>query len=156
MGAPSWPGCDTGPVSKEPLQAPRGTRDFYPANLRVRNWLFAPFLATAPPFTFSAISAPLLAHAERCPRTARSHRFRPTLVTTLTTIAGLLPMAMGLSGGSKVFGPFAAAIVFGLAVASGLTLFVVPSLYLALEDAGAWFRGLPAALSRRFASETSK
>ncbi len=89
-------------------------------------------------------------------RTASSHRFRPILLTTLTTIGGLLPMAMGLSGGSKVFGPFAAAIVFGLAVASGLTLFVVPSLYLALEDAGAWFRGLPAALSRRLASETSK
>ena len=40
MEAPSQPGCDTGPVSKEPLQAPRGTRDFYPEDLRLRNWLF--------------------------------------------------------------------------------------------------------------------
>jgi len=47
-------------------------------------------------------------------------------------------MAIGLSGGSSTFGPFAAAIVFGLAVASGLTLFVVPALYLALEDFQAW------------------
>jgi HAE1 family hydrophobic/amphiphilic exporter-1 len=70
-------------------------------------------------------------------RTASSHRFRPILLTTVTTVAGLLPMAMGLQGGSIVFGPFASAIVFGLSVASGLTLFVVPSLYLLLEDAKA-------------------
>ncbi len=61
-------------------------------------------------------------------------RFRAVLLTTLTTVSGLLPMAMGLGGVSSVFGPFAAAIVAGLVVASGLTLFVVPSLYLALED----------------------
>jgi len=40
---------------------------------------------------------------------------------------------MGISGGSPSFGPFAAAIVAGLVVASGLTLFVVPSLYLVVE-----------------------
>ncbi|MGH0033438.1 MAG: efflux RND transporter permease subunit [Myxococcota bacterium] len=67
-------------------------------------------------------------------RTASAHRFRPILLTTITTVAGLLPMAMGLQGGSIVFGPFASAIVFGLGVASALTLFVVPSLYLVLED----------------------
>ena len=60
-------------------------------------------------------------------------RFRAVLLTTLTTVAGLLPMAMGLSGTSLVFGPFAAAIVAGLSLASLLTLFVVPSLYLSLE-----------------------
>jgi HAE1 family hydrophobic/amphiphilic exporter-1 len=71
-------------------------------------------------------------------RVASARRFRPILLTTLTTVGGLLPMAMGLSGGSDVFGPFAAAIVFGLAAASALTLFVVPALYLALEDARTW------------------
>ena len=65
---------------------------------------------------------------------ASAKRFRPILLTTVTTIAGLLPMALGLSGKSVVFGPFAAAIVFGLAMASLLTLFVVPALYLGLED----------------------
>jgi multidrug efflux pump subunit AcrB len=49
-------------------------------------------------------------------------------------VVGLLPMALGLTGYSRVFGPFAAAIVFGLAVTSLLTLFVVPTLYLGLED----------------------
>lgn len=42
--------------------------------------------------------------------------------------------ALVLAGKSLVFGPFAAAIVFGLLMASGLTLFVVPALYLTFED----------------------
>ncbi len=67
-------------------------------------------------------------------RSASRKRFRPILLTTVTTITGLAPMAVGISGYSLIFGPFAAAVVFGLLVASGLTLFVVPSLYLALED----------------------
>ena len=50
-----------------------------------------------------------------------------------------MPMALGLTGKSVVYGPFAAAIVFGLAFASLLTLFVVPSLYLGIEDAKAAF-----------------
>jgi HAE1 family hydrophobic/amphiphilic exporter-1 len=67
-------------------------------------------------------------------RTASHQRFRPILLTTVTTIAGLLPMALGLSGYSRQFGPFATAIVSGLAAASLITLFVVPAAYLALED----------------------
>ena len=65
---------------------------------------------------------------------AGRRRFRAVLLTTVTTVAGLLPMAMGLSGVSSVFGPFAAAIVAGLCVASILTLFAVPALYLSVED----------------------
>jgi multidrug efflux pump subunit AcrB len=70
-------------------------------------------------------------------RTASEKRFRPILLTTLTTVAGLLPMATGMTGYSPVFGPFATAIVFGLAAASGLTLFVVPAFYLILEESKA-------------------
>jgi HAE1 family hydrophobic/amphiphilic exporter-1 len=65
---------------------------------------------------------------------AGRRRFRAVLLTTVTTTAGLLPMAMGLSGVSTVFGPFAAALVAGLCVASGLTLFAVPALYLSVEN----------------------
>ena len=79
-------------------------------------------------------------------RTASHRRFRPILLTTLTTVVGLLPMALGLTGYSRVFGPFAAAIVFGLAVTSLLTLFVVPALYLSLEDLKAALRRTMAAL----------
>jgi len=67
-------------------------------------------------------------------RIASQKRFRPILLTTLTTVAGLMPMAVGMSGYSPVFGPFATAIVFGLVAASGLTLFVVPVFYVILEE----------------------
>jgi len=77
-------------------------------------------------------------------KVASQKRFRPILLTTVTTIAGLAPMALGLQGRSVVFAPFAAAIVFGLAIASLLTLFVVPSLYLTLEDAVGRLRRRPA------------
>jgi HAE1 family hydrophobic/amphiphilic exporter-1 len=73
-------------------------------------------------------------------------RFRPILLTTITTVTGLAPMALGLTGYSRVFGPFASAIVFGLMAASLLTLFVVPTLYLTLEDARS---GLARRLRRR-------
>ncbi|MCP5056558.1 MAG: efflux RND transporter permease subunit [bacterium] len=66
-------------------------------------------------------------------RESCSLRFRPILLTTVTTIAGLFPMAVGLGGTHPVYSPFAAGIVFGLAVASGLTLFTVPALYLMVE-----------------------
>ena len=75
-------------------------------------------------------------------RAASRKRFRPILLTTVTTITGLAPMALGITGYSQVFGPFAAAIVFGLAAASVLTLFVVPTLYLALDGLQARLQAL--------------
>jgi HAE1 family hydrophobic/amphiphilic exporter-1 len=59
-------------------------------------------------------------------------RLRPILLTTLTTVVALLPMALGLQGGSKSYGPFAASIVFGLIVAMVGTLFIVPLTYTSL------------------------
>lgn len=59
-------------------------------------------------------------------------RFRPILLTTLTTVFALLPMAFGMQGSSKSYGPFAAAISFGLIIAMIGTLFVVPLSYLSL------------------------
>jgi multidrug efflux pump subunit AcrB len=73
--------------------------------------------------------------AETAVAVASRKRFRPILLTTVTTITGLAPMALGLTGYSPVFAPFASAIVFGLLAASLLTLFVVPTLYLTLEGA---------------------
>ena len=68
-------------------------------------------------------------------------RFRPVMLTAITTILGLLPMAIGVSfdfrnlslivGGESAqwWGPMAVAVIFGLAVATLLTLIVVPVLY---------------------------
>jgi HAE1 family hydrophobic/amphiphilic exporter-1 len=91
--------------------------------------------------------------AREAVRLASARRFRPILLTTVTTIAGLAPMALGLTGYSRVFGPFAAAIVFGLAVASLLTLFLVPALYLTIE---AWAARLRPGRLREAAADASQ
>lgn len=52
------------------LQAPRGTRDFYPPEMRRRSWLFALFRETAARFGFEEVDAPMLEHAELFTRKA--------------------------------------------------------------------------------------
>jgi HAE1 family hydrophobic/amphiphilic exporter-1 len=65
-------------------------------------------------------------------RQSGARRFRPILLTTLTTVVALLPMAFGVGGASKTYGPFAASISFGLIVAMVGTLFAVPLAYTSL------------------------
>ena len=60
---------------------------------------------------------------------AARRRIIPILITTLTTIAGLSSLALGLGGKSLIWGPVATAIVSGLAFSSLLTLFAIPLLY---------------------------
>lgn len=60
---------------------------------------------------------------------AARRRVIPILITTLTTIAGLFSLAAGLGGKSLLWGPVATSIVFGLLVATTLTLFLVPVLF---------------------------
>jgi HAE1 family hydrophobic/amphiphilic exporter-1 len=60
---------------------------------------------------------------------AANSRLRPILMTTLTTVLGLLPMAIGLGDGSEVRTPMAVTVIFGLLFATLLTLFLIPVLY---------------------------
>lgn len=60
---------------------------------------------------------------------AARRRVVPILITSTTTIGGLLSLAMGLGGHSLLWGPVAASIVWGLSFSTVLTLFVVPLLY---------------------------
>jgi multidrug efflux pump subunit AcrB len=60
---------------------------------------------------------------------AARRRIVPVLITSLTTIAGLLSLALGLGGQSLLWGPVASAIVWGLGISTMLTLFVVPVLF---------------------------
>ncbi len=71
-------------------------------------------------------------------RHAANTRLRPVLLTSLTTIAGLLPSAIGVgvSGRSVIWGPMATAFSFGLAAATVLTLLLTPSLYLLADRLG--------------------
>jgi len=62
---------------------------------------------------------------------AGRRRVVPILITTTTTIGGLFALAFGIGGKSLLWGPVAASIVWGLAVSTVLTLFMVPLLYLA-------------------------
>jgi len=65
--------------------------------------------------------------------TASRERFRPILLAASTTICNLIPLAFGLGGSSPVWTPFAVSIVFGMGVASAMTLFMVPVLYSLFE-----------------------
>jgi len=57
------------------------------------------------------------------------NRLRPVLLTTVTTIGGLLPLLLNISGGAEFWQPLTAAVVFGLAFATVLTLVVIPVCY---------------------------
>jgi HAE1 family hydrophobic/amphiphilic exporter-1 len=56
-------------------------------------------------------------------------RLRPILLTTVTTIAGLIPLTFDFAGGAEYWRPLAVSIIFGLLVATILTLVVIPVLY---------------------------
>lgn len=60
---------------------------------------------------------------------AGTTRLRPVLLTTLTTIGGLLPLFLNLSGGAEFWQPLTGAIIFGLSFATILTLVVIPVCY---------------------------
>jgi len=60
---------------------------------------------------------------------AARRRVIPIVMTTATTIAGLMSLAVGLGGRSLLWGPVAITLVWGLTVSALLTLFVVPVLY---------------------------
>jgi multidrug efflux pump subunit AcrB len=67
-------------------------------------------------------------------------RMRPILLTSLTTIFGLAPMAFGLGGKSPFWAPLATAIMWGLAFATLLILSMIPAYYAILQDIGYLFR----------------
>ncbi len=60
---------------------------------------------------------------------AAKTRLRPILMTTIATIAGLIPMALGIGEGSETNLPLARAVIGGLTVSTFFTLFLIPSLY---------------------------
>jgi hydrophobe/amphiphile efflux-1 (HAE1) family protein len=66
--------------------------------------------------------------------TAGRTRLRPILMTSLATVFGLMPMALGLLVGSEANAPLARAVIGGLTVSTGLTLVLIPTLYTILEE----------------------
>ena len=70
---------------------------------------------------------------EQALREAARIRLRPILMTTLCTLFGLLPLALGIGAGSDLQRPLALAVIGGLALSTPITLFVVPSLLVAIR-----------------------
>jgi len=62
-------------------------------------------------------------------------RLRPILMTTLTTVFGMTPLALGIGQGSELMQPLAIAVVGGMSISTLLTLLVVPSAYVIFNTA---------------------
>jgi HAE1 family hydrophobic/amphiphilic exporter-1 len=60
-------------------------------------------------------------------------RLRPILMTTMTTVLGLLPMALGFGEGAEIRAPMALAVIGGLLGATFLTLLVIPAMYVIMD-----------------------
>lgn len=71
---------------------------------------------------------------------AGGRRFRPVLLTSLTTFAGLMPLLFEKSTQAQFLIPMAVSLGFGILFATLITLFIVPMNYLILEDIKAYFR----------------
>ena len=67
---------------------------------------------------------------------AGTTRFRPVLMTALTTILGMVPLALNIGSGAETWKPLATAVIGGLSFATVLTLFIIPILYNSFEIFG--------------------
>ncbi|QJB55624.1 efflux RND transporter permease subunit [Pseudodesulfovibrio sp. zrk46] len=79
---------------------------------------------------------------------AGAARFRPILLTTLTTFMGLAPMILETSRQARFLIPMALSLGFGILFATVITLIFVPSMYMILEDVKGWF-------AQRFSQQTT-
>ena len=76
---------------------------------------------------------------EKCDRAtailqAAPRRLRPILMTTITTVVGMFPLALGLGQGGEFLQPLGIVVFSGLALATLLTLFIIPCFYILLHD----------------------
>ncbi|MCZ2202196.1 MAG: efflux RND transporter permease subunit, partial [Cylindrospermopsis raciborskii PAMP2012] len=71
---------------------------------------------------------------------AAPQRLRPILMTTITTVLGMFPLALGIGEGSEFLQPLGVVVFSGLSVATLLTLFIIPCFYTLLHDliGGGW------------------
>jgi HAE1 family hydrophobic/amphiphilic exporter-1 len=66
-------------------------------------------------------------------------RLRPILMTTMTTVLGMVPLAISNGEGAEMYNGMAFVVIFGLSVSTLLTLVIIPSIYYIVEDVREWF-----------------
>jgi len=71
---------------------------------------------------------------------ATRKRFRAILLTSLTTFFGLIPIVLETSLQAQLVIPMASSLAFGILFSTIITLFLIPALYLMLDDFGTWWR----------------
>lgn len=71
---------------------------------------------------------------------AGENRLRPILMTTVTTLLGMLPLALGIGEGTEVQAPLAIVIIFGLTFSTVFTLVFVPVMYVILDNLANWVK----------------
>ncbi len=84
-------------------------------------------------------------------------RLRPILITTATTVLGLLPLCfgtVGIGGGGPAYFPMARAIAGGLVFSTVVSLVMLPTTYAIVDDLARWWRGTKLASQKRGASHT--
>lgn len=86
------------------------------------------------PHTRTPDGAMTLSRVQQAVAEAGYLRFRPVLMTTLTTMFGMLPLALGLGEGSELLQPLAVTVIGGLLVGSILTLVLLPGVYVIARD----------------------
>ncbi|MEE3258048.1 MAG: efflux RND transporter permease subunit, partial [Candidatus Latescibacterota bacterium] len=79
---------------------------------------------------------------ERAVLMAGRSRVRPILMTSATTLLGVLPLALDFGGDYEVWPPFAITVLGGLAVSMVSTLIFVPVAYMGLDQVRVWLRGI--------------
>lgn len=62
-----------------------------------------------------------------------THRLRPILMTTLTTILALIPLSLGLGDGGKLMQPMAIVVIGGLLMGTFVTLILIPTIYCSIK-----------------------
>ncbi|MEM7724792.1 MAG: efflux RND transporter permease subunit [Cyanobacteria bacterium P01_A01_bin.45] len=65
---------------------------------------------------------------------AAPQRLRPIMMTTITTVLGMFPLALGIGEGSEFLQPLGVVVFSGLSLATVLTLFIIPCFYILLHD----------------------
>jgi multidrug efflux pump subunit AcrB len=69
---------------------------------------------------------------------AAPQRLRPILMTTITTVLGMFPLALGVGQGGEFLQPLGVVVFSGLSLATVLTLFIIPCFYLLIHDLSDW------------------